>query len=126
MAKIRNGFVSNSSSSSFIVVVPKSYKYYETEDFKRKFGEHARDVAGLYENAFYKRTENLAGVSVDLYKGYSDSEGCWDILDNSLFEDLCEKMNLDDDAKWEHADKLYNEFTSYFRDSESLIFWDEY
>ena len=54
--KIRNGFVSNSSSSSFIVVAPQNYKYYETEDFKREFGEHAKDVAGLYENAFYKRT----------------------------------------------------------------------
>lgn len=124
--KIRNGFVSNSSSSSFIVVAPQNYKYYETEDFKREFGEHAKDVAGLYENAFYKRTENLAGVSVNLYKGYSDCEGCWNILDNPLFEDLCEKMNLDDDAKWEYADSLYNCFSKYFNSSDSLVFWDEY
>ena len=124
--KIRAGFVSNSSSSSFIVIAPKDYKYYETEDFKEKFGEHAKDVAGLYENAFYKKTKNLAGVSVNLYKGYSDCEGCWDILDNSLFEDLCDKMNLSEDDRYEFADKLYNVFTNYFKNSESLIFWDEY
>ena len=124
--KIRTGFVSNSSSSSFIVVSPKDYKYYETEDFKEEFGKHAKDVAGLYENAFYKKTKNLAGVSVNLYKGYSDCEGCWDILDNSLFEDLCDKMNLSEDDRYEFADKLYDIFTNYFRNSESLIFWDEY
>lgn len=124
--KIRAGFVSNSSSSSFIVITPKDYKYYETEDFKEKFGEHAKDVAGLYENAFYKKTKNLAGVSVNLYKGYSDCEGCWDILDNSLFEDLCDKMNLSEDDRYEFADKLYNVFASYFKNSDSLIFWDEY
>ena len=124
--KIRTGFVSNSSSSSFIVVSPKDYKYYETEDFKEEFGKHAKDVAGLYENAFYKKTKNLAGVSVNLYKGYSDCEGCWDILDNSLFEDLCDKMNLSEDDRYEFADKLYDVFTNYFKNSESLIFWDEY
>lgn len=124
--KIRAGFVSNSSSSSFIVIAPKDYKYYETEDFKEKFGKHAKDVAGLYENAFYKKTKNLAGVSVNLYKGYSDCEGCWNILDNPLFEDLCEEMNLDDDTKWQYADSLYNCFCEYFNSSDSLIFWDEY
>lgn len=124
--KIRTGFVSNSSSSSFIVVAPQNYKYYETEDFKEKFGEHAKDVAGLYENAFYKNTKNLAGVSVNLYKGCSDCEGCWDILDNPLFEDLCEEMNIDNDSKWEYADNLYSCFSGYFNSSDSLIFWDEY
>lgn len=124
--KIRAGFVSNSSSSSFIVISPRDYKYYETEDFKREFGEYAKDVAGLYENAFFSRSQSVAGVDINLYKGNSDCEGCWDILDNSLFEDLCEKMNLDDDARYEFADKLYNVFASYFKNSDSLIFWDEY
>lgn len=124
--KIRAGFVSNSSSSSFIVISPKGYKYYETEKFKNEFGEYAKDVAELYESAFFKDGRYVAGVDVDLYRGYSDCEGCWDILDDLLFEDLCKKMNLDDDAKCEFADKLYNVFASYFRNSESLIFWDEY
>ena len=124
--KIRAGFVSNSSSSSFIVISPRDYKYYETEDFKNEFGEYAKDVAGLYENAFFSRSQSVAGADINLYRGNSDCEGCWDILDNSLFEDLCEKMNLDDDARYEFADKLYNVFASYFKNSDSLIFWDEY
>ena len=124
--KIRAGFVSNSSSSSFIVISPRDYKYYETENFKDEFGEYAKDVAGLYENAFFSRSQSVAGTDINLYRGNSDCEGCWDILDNSLFEDLCEKMNLDDDARYEFADKLYNVFASYFKNSDSLIFWDEY
>ena len=121
--KIRNGFVSNSSSSSFIIIAPKNYKWYENEKFIREFGKNAKEIKDIYQNAFIPRQNKCLGADVDIYRGQSDCcEPCWNITDQSEFEEFCEKMGYE---TYEFANELYDKFANFFETPECLIAWSE-
>ena len=123
--KIRNGFVSNSSSSSFVVVAPKDYKWYENEKIKRKYGEYTEEVIELYKKAFRPSIRKCLGQDVEMYTASSDCcEPCWDIIDLEEFGSLYEKMGYTDSG-YELADDLYNMFPDLFNKPECLVYWGD-
>ena len=119
--KIRNGFVSNSSSSSFVVVAPKDYKWYENEKIKREYGEHTEEVIELYKKAFRPSIRKCLGQDVEMYTASSDCEPCWNITGLEEFDSLCEKMGYTDND-YELADDLYNMFPDLFDKPECLVY----
>ena len=59
--KIRNGFVSNSSSSSFVIALPKTYKFSDEEM------EAIRDYIEEYDDYFYHYEEEAeAAVNTEI------------------------------------------------------------
>jgi len=97
MAKIRNGFVSNSSSSSFIVQCKKTP---ESIDDLEEFNEKFDDIFG------WGKVEEWDESEISSYKEYFDfAQKCWDDGDGCLFEwidqnateelsDIFDKMGL--------------------------------
>lgn len=89
--KIRNGFVSNSSSSSFIVKLNKAASEYTLTSFMEDYEipdyaiNHAKELLKDLKHLENKSTELDAYIYIDL-------------------EDVC----LDSEAKGEISDKLYD------------------
>lgn len=120
--KVRNGFVSNSSSSSFIVVAPKGYKWNENRILEEKYGENAKDIIDIYKRAFYPKSDMCLGQPIELYHGTSYScEPCWDIYNQDKCEALCEKMGKE---IYDFANELYDLFPSLFDTPECLVNWE--
>jgi hypothetical protein len=75
--KTRSGFVSNSSSSSFVIIAPE-------EAYKKVFSEMTE-----YERAVMdcvdKHPESFFGKSVVVITGSSGNYSCWDDFDSSEF-----------------------------------------
>lgn len=115
--KIRSGFVSNSSSSSFVVVTPNNYDYttqIEDEDLKE-----------LYKRIFREEIETFGNEKVKIYRGWQDTScGENSIADTGSFDKYCEKKNIDENDYCEVAEQLFNQFTNYF-DKTCLQIWSE-
>ena len=112
--KIRNGFVSNSSSSSFTIVTPKDYDYTKNID----------DISliKLYERAFPANEEMFDGKPVNVYYGNQvDGENTvlWcDVFKDYIYEKQCNgELNKDFNEKYNLAERLYEDFDSYFDNS---------
>lgn len=109
--KIRLGFVSNSSSSSFTIIAPENY------DYRGKIEDPA--LVELYERAFPADEKLFNGQKVKIYYG-NDTDGENNVLwngdiDKYIYEKKCiEELDEDFDEKYSLAAKLYEEFEDYF------------
>ena len=107
--KVRQGFVSNSSSSSFVLIALDDYTpNYENEEIK-----------DIYEDAFYVRKAKIDDTTVKIYQGWS-SDGENSLTDNSLLNAYCNKNDLD---MWDTADKLYDEFADCFDKNKAVYIY---
>jgi len=71
--KVRTGFVSNSSSASFVV------KWRENDHHKSDSPDEA--IAYLFNLSYYSEDECI--YTVDKKKRLGDGEGDWDLMDNA-------------------------------------------
>lgn len=108
--KIRTGFVSNSSSSSFVVACPINY------DWTKGLTD---EEIQIFKESFYSRKKNAFGEQVTVYEGYEDDEN--DIYNSSTFNKLYE----DSDEYYEKASELWCKFPSLFKDDECFVHWME-
>ena len=111
--KTRNGFVSNSSTSSFIVVTTKA----DHEQALKKLSPEAAEVVsssvahkrtGEEDLVFLFRTEHNGGISI------SD----WDNVDQNISQgyiDYCEEKGEDDNYY------VFEKFTGFFADWENAL-----
>lgn len=114
--KCRIGFVSNSSSSSFVIITTKEGDFSNNPNL-------SEDIKTIYEDAFRCHKDKFDGKDVLIYTGYSSEES--DISNSEEFRDYCEKNNISDDDSWELADELFNSFYTYFDEDKSIITWND-
>ena len=112
--KIRNGFVSNSSSSSFTIIAPENY------DYRSKIDDPA--LIELYESAFPAQEKTFNKQKVNVYYGYeSDGENTvywYGDLGNYINEKKrVKELDEDFDDEYNLATSLYENFTDYFDDT---------
>lgn len=103
--KLRTGFVSNSSSSSFVVVAPKDY------DWRKNLTENEIKV---YEEAFRPKSNKAFGKDVYVYTGFSDDEN-----------DLHYVENIDEMFDLEMLDDLWWKFPTLFNSNECFIHYGD-
>jgi hypothetical protein len=68
--KIRNGFVSNSSSSSFVLLI--DFDYYEATLANDPYLRHVADHLGKSAQVFWKKVMSFSGFSNDNYNWLSE------------------------------------------------------
>lgn len=99
--KIRNGFVSNSSSSSFVIITNKESWDRAVKKFTEKVGEN---VAAVVTKA-YGRPEpaKILGQNALVYQGVISSEeyGC------DTLEQLIDDGKITEDESWEISQTAY-------------------
>ena len=81
--KIRNGFVSNSSSSSFVVLTT-------VENHNRAMDKLSDYTKAVVNKIMYKKDKQLFGRDM-MVGGYLDTHGC------SIFDDISVDVNPEDD-----------------------------
>jgi hypothetical protein len=82
--KIRNGFVSNSSSSSFILKIPKD----SFEDWEKSLSKVEKE---LLDEVGGRSTQIILGIEcVEISRAMGHSEGMFDYIDVEGDECLCE------------------------------------
>lgn len=106
--KIREGFVSNSSSSSFVILAPKEY------DWKNGLSENEIKI---YEDSFQPSYRNVFGKEMVIYSGYSDDEN------NINYSSIAQELLGDD---WGAYSEMWDKFTSLFNKNECFVYWSEY
>lgn len=114
--KIRQGFVSNSSSSSFVIITTKEGDFSNNPDL-------SDDLKAVYKDAFSCYKGSFDGKDVLIYKGYMDDES--DISNSDEFRNYCENNNISDNDFWNKASELFENFYSYFDQDKSIISWDD-
>lgn len=107
--KIRNGFVSNSSSSSFVVIFPKEPKSWE----------EVRDILFNKDEKFF-------------YHPYSDDRYSVDTVAATVYRDICnqEKNDLEKavdvlSSGYDPTAPQYEDYR-YYQNGKELINWDQY
>lgn len=115
--KIRSGFVSNSSSSSFVLITPKDYDYTKHINFNPKF----KDV---YKDSFRPTEDKCLGQDILVYTGYSDY-GENSVTYSRELSKFVEENGHTDDETYELADEIYNDFFKLFDKDKCFIHWDE-
>lgn len=60
--KIRNGFVSNSSSSSFILIIDKDPYKYSVMDFIEEYGLHETDAPYVQDLLYHLQAQSITDV----------------------------------------------------------------
>jgi len=96
--KVRSGFVSNSSSSSFILISKK-------EDFERVFNESDKYTQRVVE-ALGPITRTFAGIEVVVVSGMDGNESSFEYMEVSLDEEDQGKEEFDD-FNWILAEYYY-------------------
>ena len=115
--KIRQGFVSNSSSSSFILITPSDYSYLDNVEDE--------DLKELYQACFHGYKDKLGEQEFQIYKGWAETDcGENTISNDSAFNTYCGKKGIYDDA-WEIGEKLYFDFPNYFDKDKCLYIGGE-
>lgn len=117
--KIRTGFVSNSSTSSFVAIVAK-------DNFDETFEGFEKREINLMMEAFKERETTLFGKEVYVFSGRSDEEGCTEIMDleDTLTEDFPEKY--DHSEPWEFADDFYDQVCNALKSNKDNFYSGEY
>ena len=103
--KIRNGFVSNSSSSSFVIIAPADYNYLD------KVSEKYRDF--LSKSITPTKTVFM-GNEVNMYKLWRETDCGEGTLEGS-------DCRFDVEAFWEEIDNIYDEVINSFRDIAIIV-----
>lgn len=112
--KIRNSFVSNSSSSSFVAFIDKAKK----DEFLQKFSEKER---ALFEAAFSLKEIDLLGKETLTFDCYISDEGCWEIMDQEeLLEQLYEGTDHENNEDWEQASTFLGKVEDIFRENKNI------
>lgn len=112
--KIRVGFVSNSSSSSFIIIAPENY------DYKSKIEDPA--LIELYEKSFPADEKLFNGKQVNVYYGrQEDGENTvlWNgDIEKYIYEKKClGELDESFDEGYNLAQEFYESFEDYFDNS---------
>ena len=123
--KIRNGFVSNSSSSSFVVIFPtepksvEDVKKYLFDEGQEYFTHPYDDDAGfsvdqVSETVWYdicgQKKNKIKKAIKEFKSGSLDGDGAPDYNDFSHIKDWTEKWKAYDDANEKYAKKYANSF----------------
>lgn len=113
--KIRQTFVSNSSSSSFIAVCPTDKDWLSEIEGSREY----RDV---FAEAFHVTShEFLDGKEVNLYKGYrEDLNG--NVEDCPTFKGMCQLYDWENEDIILQADEYYDIFFKQIEDNGGFVY----
>ena len=123
--KIRNGFVSNSSSSSFVVLFPNEPKC--ADDVKNMLFSEGQEVYGspyddeekwstdmvaqtVWEDICDQEKNNMEKAISLIKNGYLYGDDAPDYNDFNHIKDTKEKWKALDDAREIYANKVINEF----------------
>lgn len=115
--KIRSGFVSNSSSSSFVLITPKDYDYTKHTEFRP-------ELKDVYNDSFRPIEDKCLGQDVLVYTGYSDY-GENNVIYSKEFDKFAKEKNYPDYEFSELADEIYNNFFRFFDKDMCFIHWEE-
>ena len=117
--KIRSGFVSNSSSSSFVAFVPTSVDVFKNSILDEKEIE-------IFKEAFLDkyRKRKFLGHDVLVFEGYSGDDGCHNVMDLDS-RDLEQCIDYDKNNPWKFANKIYTEAWRLFNGKENILFHNE-
>ena len=86
--KIRNGFVSNSSSSSFVVIAPKE----DVDIVLKSMKEYEQAVIN-----FVKTETNFLNTKINIFSGMTGNYDSWEYGFDFDVEEWTEKEGLDPD-----------------------------
>lgn len=113
--KIRTGLVSNSSSSSFLAIVPADMDPFEDA------GEYKK----VLEYCFPHSNEVVLGQKAKVYTCYySNEDDCFELEDAP--EDALEEAGFADmEDHWSAQDKIYQQATKLLYNNKEVFFQED-
>jgi hypothetical protein len=114
--KIRNGFVSNSSSSSFVAVCPAD------KDWMSQI-EGSKEYKYIFEDAFTPLPQILDGKEVTMFIGMREDD--WGTVeDSSAYRAMASLYDWDEDAGTfvTQADEFYDKFFEAIENSGGFVY----
>jgi len=122
--KTRSGFVSNSSSSSFIVVFDKPLEEYEDNELKKKmFGTCSKKVKEKYSGKSLSTDDLLKTVRANAEELIANDDGSFTPLQIGL--DECSDVILFRERYWDKVEEVLESRGIHFGDENYWDSWNE-
>jgi len=113
----RNGWVSNSSTTSFICITPEDSNPFDNFDGL---------IREALEEAFSFESKEILGILAKVYRHTSSDEGCYALIECSQMEELKKLPEFENKEDWEIGEELWNRFTNVLSKTKGFTYMEEY